>query len=106
MTGAIGIRKICYFVDPETDSPHIYNHGVDENEMEDVLNRPGEDRQGPEGARVAIGQTRRALSPNNLCTRIPGTWRAKAHQRQVSAFHWLSIHQDLMRYNFAIVALA
>lgn len=39
-------------------APHIYKHGVTEREIEDVLSRPGEDRSGYEGARVAIGQTR------------------------------------------------
>ncbi|MHB1465322.1 MAG: DUF4258 domain-containing protein [Thermoleophilia bacterium] len=44
-------------MDPETDSPHIYRHDVSEAEVEDVLERPGEDRPGQEGARVAIGRT-------------------------------------------------
>ena len=38
--------------------PHIYGHGVDEDEVEDVLRKPGEDCPGREGARVAIGRTR------------------------------------------------
>lgn len=50
--------NIRYYLDPETSLPHIYNHDVSENEIEDVLRRPGEDRPGWEGARVAIGQTR------------------------------------------------
>jgi len=49
--------EVRYYIDPETSSPHIYNHGVSENEVEDVLNRPGEDRPGVSGTRVAIGQT-------------------------------------------------
>ncbi len=32
-------------------------HGVAEHEVEDVLARPGEDRPGTEGARIAVGQT-------------------------------------------------
>src|SRR5207247_1056531 len=36
------------------------NHGVNEEEVEDVLTNPGEDRPGREGSRVAIGQTRLA----------------------------------------------
>ncbi|MHB8143860.1 MAG: DUF4258 domain-containing protein [Thermoleophilia bacterium] len=44
-------------MDPETDSPHIYRHDVSEAEVEEVLQRPGEDRPGQEGARVAIGRT-------------------------------------------------
>ena len=45
-------------VDPETNLPHIYGHEVDEQEVEDVLRRSGEDRPGREDSRVAIGQTR------------------------------------------------
>ena len=35
----------------------MYSHGVQEDEVEDVLTSPGEDRSGSEGSRVAIGQT-------------------------------------------------
>lgn len=49
--------KIRFYIDPATSLPHIYNHQVDEREVEDVLNRPGEDRPGREGSRIAIGQT-------------------------------------------------
>ena len=51
------IERIHYYIDPETNLPHIYGHDISENEVEDVLRKPGEDRQGHEGARVAIGQT-------------------------------------------------
>jgi hypothetical protein len=50
--------NIRYFIDPGTGAPHIYNHSVDDAEVEDVLRNPGEDRPGREGSRVAIGQTR------------------------------------------------
>ena len=49
--------NIRFYIDPETRLPHIYNHGVNESEVEDVLSRPGEDRSGRDGSRVAIGQT-------------------------------------------------
>jgi len=49
---------IRFYRDPETGAPHIYNHSVTEDEVEDVIRRPGEDRPGREGSRVAIGQTR------------------------------------------------
>ena len=49
---------IRFYCDPATGEPHIYNHGVTEDEVEDVLRRPGEDRLGREGSRVTIGQTR------------------------------------------------
>ena len=38
--------NICFYIDPETSLPHIYKHGVDESEVEDVLRSPGEDRPG------------------------------------------------------------
>ena len=54
MTG----ERVRYYCDPESGLPHIYNHGVKEHEVEDVLRRPGEDRPGREGSRIALGQTR------------------------------------------------
>ncbi len=50
--------KVRFYVDLETDDPHIYKHGVDEEEVIDVLSIPGEDRPGREGSRVVIGKTR------------------------------------------------
>ena len=50
--------KIRFYIDPETRLPHIYNHKVREDEVEDVLRKPGEDRPGKENSRIAIGQTR------------------------------------------------
>lgn len=49
--------KIRFYIDPETGLPHIHRHGVREDEAEDVLSNPGEDRPGKEGSRIAIGQT-------------------------------------------------
>jgi hypothetical protein len=49
--------KIRYYIDPETGVPHVHRHGVREEEAEDVLSNPGEDRPGREGSRIAIGQT-------------------------------------------------
>lgn len=50
--------EIRFYLDPETGQPHIYRHGVNEAEVEQVLARPLEDRPGREGSRVALGQTR------------------------------------------------
>ena len=50
--------NVRFYIDPETDEPHLHRHDVSEDEAEDVLKRPIEDRPGREGARVAIGQTR------------------------------------------------
>ena len=49
--------KTRFYIDPETGAPHIYNHDVEEHEVEEVLSGAGEDRPGREGARVAMGQT-------------------------------------------------
>jgi hypothetical protein len=49
--------EIRFYIDPETNQPHILNHGVSQDEARQVLRRPGEDRGGDEGSRVAIGQT-------------------------------------------------
>jgi hypothetical protein len=49
---------VRFYIDPETGYPHIYGHGVEEHEVEDVLASPGEDRPGRENSRVAIGRTR------------------------------------------------
>ena len=49
--------NIRYYIDPATGEPHIHNHRVSESEVESVLARPGEDRPGSEGSRVAVGQT-------------------------------------------------
>ncbi len=49
--------EIRFYIDAETDLPHIYNHQVQEQEVEEVLYNPGEDRQGRDDSRVAIGQT-------------------------------------------------
>jgi hypothetical protein len=48
---------VRYYIDPETDQPHIYRHRVIEREVEEVLRRPLEDRPGREGSRIALGQT-------------------------------------------------
>ena len=50
--------KIRLYIDPKTRLPHIYNHNVRENEVEDILRKPGEDRPGKENSRIAIGQTK------------------------------------------------
>jgi hypothetical protein len=49
--------NVRFYIDPETQLPHIYHHDVSEAEVEEVLRGPGEDRPGQEGSRIAIGQT-------------------------------------------------
>ena len=49
--------KARYYIDPETGQPHVCKHGLRESDVEDVLQRPGEDRPGKSGSRIALGQT-------------------------------------------------
>lgn len=46
-----------FSINPETGLPHIYDHNVQEYEVEDVLAEPHEDRPSRENTRQAIGQT-------------------------------------------------
>ena len=43
--------------DPETGLPHIYDHGVTEDEVHQVLDRPGVDYPEPRNAKARLGQT-------------------------------------------------
>lgn len=52
------MADIRFFIDPETEEPHIYLHNVSEQEVSELLRRPLEDRFGYNEARVAMGQTR------------------------------------------------
>lgn len=46
-----------FYVDPETEEPHIYGHRVTEEEAVEVLCSPGEDRPGSGSSRIAVGRT-------------------------------------------------
>ncbi|MDE0426165.1 MAG: DUF4258 domain-containing protein [Candidatus Poribacteria bacterium] len=49
--------NIRFYSDPETGLPHIYDHGVTEDEVEEVLLNPVEKRSGSRRSKVVIGQT-------------------------------------------------
>jgi hypothetical protein len=49
--------RIRYYCDPDTGQPHIYGHGVNEEEVEQVLHRRGEDLRAAGNSRRKIGQT-------------------------------------------------
>jgi hypothetical protein len=51
------MMDLRFHIDADTGQPHIYGHGVTEDEVREVLRGPGEDRAGTEGSRVAIGKT-------------------------------------------------
>ena len=64
--------ELRFHIDPETGQPHIYDHGVTENEVREVLRRPGEDRAGEEDSRVALGQTAAGRYLKVIYVRDPG----------------------------------
>jgi len=49
--------NVRFYIDPESEQPHIYGHGVTEEEVLDVLRRPLENRAGSGNSRVLIGRT-------------------------------------------------
>lgn len=55
--------NVRYYIDPETGLPHIHNHGVSEEEVEQVLAEPGEDRQGYGGAEYPLV----GPGPDDIC---------------------------------------
>jgi hypothetical protein len=50
----MGIR---YYINPVTGLPHIYDHGVTEDEVDWILARPGEDGHSSGGTRQSTGKT-------------------------------------------------
>ena len=46
-----------YYRDPKTGTPHIYDHGVNEAEVEWILTHPTEDEACADNSRQALGQT-------------------------------------------------
>ena len=49
--------QIRYHIDPITGLPHIYQHNVSGQEVEDILAQPVQDIRGRNDSRIAIGQT-------------------------------------------------
>jgi hypothetical protein len=50
--------RLRFFIDPETDEPHIYGHGIVEEEVRQVLRGPGEVRRGRRrNSRMKLGRT-------------------------------------------------
>ena len=50
-------KHLRFHIDPETGEPHIFRHGVTEEEVIEILRKPEEDRKSRDGSRAAIGQT-------------------------------------------------
>jgi hypothetical protein len=49
--------RIRLYYDPDTGEPHIFNHGVTEQEVRQILRGTGEELRASRGARMKIGQT-------------------------------------------------
>jgi hypothetical protein len=49
--------ELRFWTDPETGLPHIFDHGVSEDEVQQVLSRPGEEHAGTDHSRIRLGQT-------------------------------------------------
>lgn len=50
--------EIRFYNDPSTGVPHIYEHGVTEDDVSEVLSGLGEDLPAKRNSRMKIGQTR------------------------------------------------
>ena len=51
--------ELRFWDDPETGLPHIYNHGVTEEEVRQLLNRPGQEIHGRAILAFALGKPAR-----------------------------------------------
>lgn len=49
--------NLRFWKDPETQLPHIYDHGVTEEEVRQILSRPVEEMPGDDDSRIRLGQT-------------------------------------------------
>jgi hypothetical protein len=49
--------NVRYYLDPETDLPHIYGHGVSETEAEYIIKHRREVIRGRNDTLIALGQT-------------------------------------------------
>ena len=68
----MGQVKIRFFMDPETGEPHIFNHGVSEDEVGEVfLSGLGQDRASREGSRMLMGQTEAGRYPRTIYSPDP-----------------------------------
>jgi len=51
------LMELRYHINPETGEPHIYDHGVTEEEVEEVIRYADDDFQGRRNSRIALGHT-------------------------------------------------
>jgi len=67
--GGVDLR---FYVDPETGEPHIYNHGVMEEEVHQILENPADEFSGRNDSRIALGQTEHGRSLQVVYVPDPG----------------------------------
>jgi hypothetical protein len=51
------MMELRFYIDPETHQPHIYGHGVSEDEVWQVMRAQGDDINADNGARMKLGRT-------------------------------------------------
>ncbi len=49
--------ELRFYIDPETDQPHIFGHGVTEDEVWQVMRAKGDDVKAESNTRMKLGQT-------------------------------------------------
>jgi hypothetical protein len=49
--------ELRFWNNPETGLPHMYDHGVAEDEVREILSRSGEEFPGRDNSRIRLGQT-------------------------------------------------
>ena len=49
--------ELRFYEDPDTGQPHVYGHGITEQEVEEALRGCGEDLRAADESRQKIGQT-------------------------------------------------
>jgi len=62
---------IRFYIDPVTGEPHIYEHNVSEEEVEEVLRYPGDDFPGRNNSRIAWGRLRQGDTFKSCTYPIP-----------------------------------
>jgi len=49
--------EVRFYLDPETGLPHLFEHGVSEEEVRQVFRKAGEDFGNARGSRTKLGKT-------------------------------------------------
>ena len=64
------LMEIRFYNDPETGQPHIFGHGVTEDEVRQVMRASGNDYPAARGSRMKLRKTLcRTLPASGLCAR-------------------------------------